>query len=89
MSISLLILVSLQVMEHADKIKAIGLRLRRLRDEQNLSQEELSYISNVSKPTIQRIEKAETAARLDILISIAEALKMPLHDFVRVENGPN
>ena len=76
-------------MEHAAKIRAIGLRLRRLRDEQNLSQEELSYISNVSKPTIQRIEKAETAARLDVLISIAEALKMPLHDFVRVENGPN
>lgn len=73
-------------MEHAEKIRAIGLRLRRLRDEQNLSQEELSYISNVSKPTIQRIEKAETAARLDVLISIAEALKMPLHDFVRVEN---
>jgi len=89
MLVFLLILVSLQAMEHADKIRAIGLRLRRLRDEQNLSQEELSYISNVSKPTIQRIEKAETAARLDVLISIAEALKMPLHDFVRVENGPN
>lgn len=82
-------LASLQLMEHADKIRAIGLRLRKLRDEQNLSQEELSYIANVSKPTIQRIEKAETAARLDVLISIAEALKMPLHDFVRVENGPN
>ena len=89
MLVSLLIFVSLQLMEHAAKIRAIGLRLRRLRDEQNLSQEELSYISNVSKPTIQRIEKAETAARLDVLISIAEALKMPLHDFVRVENGPN
>lgn len=64
-------------------IQAFGLRLRRLRDERNMSQQELAYVANIAKPTIQRIEKGTTSAGLDVLLSLAEALGIELHEFLR------
>jgi transcriptional regulator with XRE-family HTH domain len=70
------------VIRNQAKIEAFGLRLRRLRDERNLSQQELADNANLAKPTIQRIEKGTTSAGLDILLSLAEALNMSLREMI-------
>ena len=48
-----------------------------------MSQQELAYVANIAKPTIQRIEKGTTSAGLDVLLSLAEALGIELHEFLR------
>ncbi|QKG54630.1 helix-turn-helix transcriptional regulator [Hymenobacter sp. BRD67] len=63
---------------------AFGLRLRRLRDERNLSQQALADIANISKPAVQRIEKGTTSTGLDLLFSLAEALEMPVHELIKL-----
>jgi transcriptional regulator with XRE-family HTH domain len=63
-------------------IKAFGLHLRQLRESKKLSQQALADGADVSKLTIQRIEHAKGAPTLDVLISLAHALELPLRDLV-------
>ena len=46
------------------------------------TQKELSELSNISIRSIQRIENAKYSVTLDTLISIAEALNIPLKKLV-------
>lgn len=55
-----------------------GKHLRNLRQERNWSQQELADTANLAKTTIQRIENAKFIVSLDVLISISEALQIPL-----------
>jgi transcriptional regulator with XRE-family HTH domain len=59
-------------------IKAFGVQLRRLRETKNLSQQELADLADVAKITVQRIENAKYTVTLDVLISLSNALEMPL-----------
>ena len=58
------------------KVRAFGERLRQLRKDRNWSQEELALEADIALKTVQRLERAEYSGTLDILFSIAEALKM-------------
>jgi len=49
-------------------------RLRRLREEAVLSQEQLAKVSGVSKPTIVRIELGRSVARVSTIRKLAIAL---------------
>jgi DNA-binding XRE family transcriptional regulator len=60
------------------KIKAFATHLRVLREKAGMSQQELADTADISKITIQRIENAKYSATLDTLISIAEAIQVPL-----------
>ena len=54
--------------------KAIGFRIRKLRMDKNLSQEELRYKAGVSKTHMSHIETGSTKLSLPVLIDIANAL---------------
>jgi transcriptional regulator with XRE-family HTH domain len=63
-------------------IKEFGVQLRRLREGKDLSQQELADRADIAKITVQRIENSKYAVTLDVLISLAEALELPLKDLV-------
>ena len=65
-------------MKNPSGIKAFGVQLRRLRETKNLSQQELADLADVAKITVQRIENAKYTVTLDVLISLSNALEMPL-----------
>ncbi|WP_262711684.1 helix-turn-helix transcriptional regulator [Niastella caeni] len=69
-------------MKNPASIKAFATHLRILRENAGMSQQELADIAEVSKLTIQRIENAKYSATLDTLVSIAEALNIPLKKLV-------
>ena len=65
-------------MRNAARIKAFGTHLRRLREEAEMSQQDLADTADIAKITIQRIENAKYSTTLDMLVTISKALKMPL-----------
>ncbi|RZK44730.1 MAG: XRE family transcriptional regulator [Hymenobacter sp.] len=77
--------MTLREVRNPDVLKAFGLRLRRLRDERNISQQALADMADISKLTVQRIELGRASVGLDILISIANTLQLPLQEFFRIE----
>ena len=73
-------------MKNLEEIKLFGDYLRKLRNNKNLSQQELADISNLSKITIQRIENSKFRVTLDTLISISNALEISLSELVNYKN---
>ncbi len=69
-------------MKNPNSIKAFGTHLRKLREERDFSQQQLADIADVAKITIQRIENAKFTVTLDVMVSLAKALKIPLKDLV-------
>lgn len=65
-------------MKNSAKIKDFATHLRMLREKAGMSQQELADTAEISKITIQRIENAKYSVTLDTLISISEALGIPL-----------
>lgn len=65
-------------MKNPAGIKAFGVHLRVLRENAGLSQQDLADAADVAKITIQRIENAKYSVTLDLLISIADGLNIPL-----------
>jgi len=63
-------------------IKAFGTHLRKIREENKLSQQQLADMADIAKITIQRIENAKFTVTLDVMVSIAKALNMQLKDLV-------
>lgn len=57
-------------------LEEIGTRLARLRVERNLSQAGLAEASGVSKRTIERLERGETATQLSGFIRVCRALNL-------------
>lgn len=69
-------------MKNPAGIKAFGVHLRVLREAAGMSQQELADAADIAKITIQRIENAKYSVTLDLLISIADALNLPLKKLV-------
>ena len=67
-------------MKNPNGIKAFATHLRRLRDSKNISQQKLADDADIAKKTIQRIENAQTAATIDILISLSRGLKISISE---------
>jgi transcriptional regulator with XRE-family HTH domain len=68
-------------------IKAFGTHLRKLREERDFSQQQLADIADVAKITVQRIENAKFTVTLDVMISLARALKMPLKELTNFKGA--
>jgi transcriptional regulator with XRE-family HTH domain len=58
----------------------VGNKIRCCREEQQLSQEDLAFLSNLHKAYIGQIERAEKNIGLQNLEKIANALKIPIKD---------
>ena len=69
-------------MKHAAGILAFGHHLRRLRRARKLTQEALADYAEISRPTVQRMEKGQAAPTLDVLLSLAQVLQVPLRELV-------
>ena len=63
-------------------IKAFGLHLRTLRESRGWSQQALADVADITKKTVYRIETAQTAPTLDVLVCLAEGLEIPLRDLL-------
>lgn len=60
----------------------IGKRIRNLRRERNMTQEELAHICDYSISQISAVETGERAPSLDLIILIANALGQTLDYFI-------
>lgn len=63
--------------------QAIGKRIRFTREHAHLTQEALAGATGLDRSTIIRIEAGTSAALIDHLLLIADALGVPLADLVR------
>ena len=63
---------------------AIGERIRNLRIQQKMSQEELANEADVPLSQIGRIERGETNPTISTLYVIAQALQLTLKDIVEI-----
>ena len=63
-------------------LQAFGQHLRQLREARGWSQQVLADEADVSKPTVYRIETARYSVTLDVLVSLAQALEIPLAELV-------
>ncbi|MBL7775593.1 MAG: helix-turn-helix transcriptional regulator [Saprospiraceae bacterium] len=70
---------------HAALLKALGKRLRALRQERRLSQETLAWKADLELSQISRIERGVINTSISQLFSIAEALNVSLADLFTFE----
>lgn len=61
--------------------RAIGLRIKQHRSEQHITQEQLSFDSNLSRSYIGDVETGRRNISAETLIRIIKALKSNLKDF--------
>lgn len=69
-------------MKKPASIKAFGAYLRLLRERRGWSQQELADVADITKKTVYRMETAQTAPPLDVLVCLAEGLEIPLRELV-------
>ena len=66
-----------------DPASMIGARLREIRTNLNISLEDASKMTGVSKPMLGQIERGQSAPTVTTLWKIAAGLKIPLSSFLR------
>jgi transcriptional regulator with XRE-family HTH domain len=62
--------------------RAIGERIRRVREHHNLTQQDVCGRSGIDVATYSRIEQGHASPKLDTLIRISLAIGVPLADLV-------
>lgn len=67
------------------KLETIGSKIKELRRNRRLSQEELADIINVNFRTIQRIETGRNVPSLETLSKLAQAFEINIRDFFNFE----
>lgn len=65
--------------------RAIGLRIRQLRESAGLTQEALAHAAGLGRVTLVRLENGEQSPRYETLASLARALERPIQDLL---SGP-
>ncbi len=65
--------------------KAIGIRIRKLRKAKGISQDDLRYMTKISKTHMSHIETGTTKASLPTIISLANALETSV-DYLLSDN---
>lgn len=63
--------------------QAVAVVLRRLREEHKFSQEKLAAEADLSRSTIDKIERRERLPSLSVILSIARAYKINASDIVK------
>lgn len=63
-----------------------GLNLKRLREQQGLSQEELYYRANLSKNQVGNIERGEVNTTISTVFAIAQALQVDIKELFNFES---
>jgi transcriptional regulator with XRE-family HTH domain len=63
----------------------IGLRIRKLREEKEISQQDLAAACNFEKSNMSRIESGRTNVTIGTLLKICDVLNSKLIDIIDVE----
>ncbi|MBX2930670.1 MAG: helix-turn-helix transcriptional regulator [Chitinophagaceae bacterium] len=74
-------------MKDREILLKFGHRIRKLRKEKNLSQEELSYKASLHRTYIGMIERAEKNITLINIEKIAKALETSIDNLLTFDNG--
>jgi transcriptional regulator with XRE-family HTH domain len=74
-------------MAKRDVLKAFGERVRKIRAQLGLSQEELARIAKIDRTYIGGIERGERNAGIKNVHRIADALDVPAADLFREDGG--
>lgn len=69
----------------SDIAKQLGQRIRELRTQQHMSQEELSFKAGISPAHLGQIERALKNPTIDTIAKIAAALDIPIPDLFTME----
>lgn len=70
-------------------LKLLAKRLKEIRLEKGVSQEELSYRSEITLSQIARIETVRTNPTVSTIFKFARALEVPLKDLFNFELPPD
>ena len=62
----------------------IGMNIRKIRSEKNISQQDMAALCNFEKSNMSRIEAGRTNLTIGTLLKICEALEVKLADIVDV-----
>jgi len=62
----------------------IGLNIMRYRKEQGLTQEQLADMTGYSRQQIQRVETANAAPSIALLLDVSEALRVSLERLIEI-----
>ena len=77
------VITNTRVKEMTDPASMIGERLREIRTNLNVSLDDASKMSSLSKPLLGRIERGQSAPTITTLWKIATGLKTPLSAFLQ------
>jgi transcriptional regulator with XRE-family HTH domain len=80
-------MITVNFMEKEKVLIKIGLRIKELREEKNISQQDLAAACNFEKSNMSRIEAGRTNLTIGTLLKIGERLKVRLVDLVDVEEN--
>ncbi len=70
----------MEYLRHSDVLKRLGERIRQLRESRNISQDELSFRTNIAKSQIGRIERGEINTGVSTLYELAIGLEVEMKD---------
>ena len=72
----------------ADKkfLKALGKRIRALRKEQKISQDQLAFESGIRREQVIRIESGTQNTSIDVIKKIAKSFEIPLKELLDFED---
>lgn len=65
-------------MDNSEALSKLGTHIRKLREENKLSQSQLSFMAEIAESTLFRIENGKHIPSANTLISIAKALEIPM-----------
>jgi transcriptional regulator with XRE-family HTH domain len=68
--------------EHGDVLRAVGPRLRALRQRRGVTLARLSEATGISVSTLSRLESGQRKATLELLLPLARVHQVPLDDLV-------
>lgn len=68
------------VMDKSKIRKQFGKRIRKLRKDKDVSQEQLALTAGIERSYLGSIERGERSPTLDKIASIAKALKIPIKE---------
>jgi transcriptional regulator with XRE-family HTH domain len=72
-------------MKKVEILKKIGLKIKKLREERNVSQQDLAAMCNFEKSSMSRLEAGRTNFTVGTLLKICGGLNIKLKDIVDVE----
>lgn len=73
-------------MEKSEILVGIGSRIRELREQKGVSQQDLAAACNFEKSNMSRLESGKTNFTIGSLLKISKALQVKLKDLVDVED---